>query len=95
MDPSLTPILKQETYVRGGFTVVKIGDTEIEYNENFRYDFVLLIILLHIFCHLNFSLNYFYSYSQCPTDKFKPLTNYHYFSHKHHFQTSLAKTVID
>ena len=36
LDPSLKPILLQETFVRGGHQVIKIGDTEIEYNTNFR-----------------------------------------------------------
>ena len=37
LDPSLKPILLQNTYVKGGHTLIKIGDTEIEYNSNFRF----------------------------------------------------------
>ncbi|XP_023930267.1 dynein heavy chain 6, axonemal [Lingula anatina] len=36
LDPSLKPILLQETFTRGGQQLIKLGDTEIEYNENFR-----------------------------------------------------------
>lgn len=36
LDPSLKPILLQNTFVKGGHTLIKIGDTEIEYNNNFR-----------------------------------------------------------
>ncbi|KAK2187819.1 hypothetical protein NP493_153g03014 [Ridgeia piscesae] len=36
LDPSLKPILLQNTFVKGGHTLIKIGDTEIEYNSNFR-----------------------------------------------------------
>ena len=37
LDPSLKPILLQNTFVKGGHTLIKIGDTEIEYNSNFRF----------------------------------------------------------
>ena len=37
LDPSLKPILQQETQVRGGHHMIRLGDTEIEYNHNFRY----------------------------------------------------------
>ena len=36
LDPSLSPILRRETFSRGGHQVMRLGDTEIEYNENFR-----------------------------------------------------------
>ena len=36
LDPALKPILMQETVIRGGHPVVCLGDTEIEYNHNFR-----------------------------------------------------------
>lgn len=36
LDPTLRPILSQETFQRGGHTLMKLGDTEIEYNHNFR-----------------------------------------------------------
>lgn len=37
LDPALRPVLLQETYHKGGQLVIKIGDVEIEYNQNFRY----------------------------------------------------------
>ena len=37
LDPSLKPILLQETFVRGGHTLIRLGDTDIEYNNNFRW----------------------------------------------------------
>ncbi|XP_071080158.1 dynein axonemal heavy chain 6-like [Haliotis cracherodii] len=36
LDPALRPILLQETLRRGGHLIIKLGDTEIEYNQNFR-----------------------------------------------------------
>ncbi|XP_069464806.1 dynein axonemal heavy chain 14 [Ambystoma mexicanum] len=36
LDPSLKPILGKEIYRRGGQDYIKIGDSEIEYNHNFR-----------------------------------------------------------
>ena len=37
LDPSLKPILLQDTFVRGGHTLIRLGDTDIEYNDKFRY----------------------------------------------------------
>lgn len=34
--PITWTILSRNTYMRGGNTVIKVGDTEIEYNDNFR-----------------------------------------------------------
>ncbi|KAL8598268.1 hypothetical protein ACOMHN_035218 [Nucella lapillus] len=36
LDPALRPIILQETTRRGGQQVMKLGDTEIEFNSNFR-----------------------------------------------------------
>ncbi|XP_070577565.1 LOW QUALITY PROTEIN: dynein axonemal heavy chain 6-like [Ptychodera flava] len=36
LDPALKPILSKELIHRGGQDVIKIGDTEIEYNEHFK-----------------------------------------------------------
>ncbi|XP_029448950.1 dynein heavy chain 14, axonemal isoform X2 [Rhinatrema bivittatum] len=36
LDPSLKPVLSKEIYRRGGQDFIKIGDSEIEYNQNFR-----------------------------------------------------------
>lgn len=36
LDPALRPVLLHETFQRGGQTVIKLGDTEIEYNAKFR-----------------------------------------------------------
>ncbi|CAG2255481.1 KCTD1_15 [Mytilus edulis] len=36
LDPALRPVLLRETFTRGGHTVIKLGDTEIEFNDNFR-----------------------------------------------------------
>ncbi|XP_074663059.1 dynein axonemal heavy chain 6-like [Tubulanus polymorphus] len=36
LDPSLKSILLQETFIRGGHKIIKLGDTEIEYNDQFR-----------------------------------------------------------
>ena len=39
LDPSLRPILLRETFTRLGHEIITLGETEIEYNQNFRYDF--------------------------------------------------------
>ena len=36
LDPSLRPILLRDTFTRGGHEIIKLGETEIEYNQNFR-----------------------------------------------------------
>jgi dynein heavy chain len=36
LDPALRPVLLRETFTRGGHIVIKLGDTEIEFNDNFR-----------------------------------------------------------
>ncbi|XP_035825271.1 dynein heavy chain 6, axonemal [Aplysia californica] len=36
LDPALRPVLLHETIRKGGQMVMKIGDVEIEYNQNFR-----------------------------------------------------------
>jgi dynein heavy chain len=38
LDPALRPVLLHETFQRGGQTVIKLGDTEIEYNSKFRLE---------------------------------------------------------
>ena len=36
LDPSLRPTLLRDTFTRGGHEIIKLGETEIEYNQNFR-----------------------------------------------------------
>ncbi|XP_067943512.1 dynein axonemal heavy chain 6-like [Watersipora subatra] len=36
LDPSLRPILLRDTFTRGGHEIITLGETEIEYNQNFR-----------------------------------------------------------
>jgi len=36
LDPSLRPILLRETFTRLGHEIITLGETEIEYNQNFR-----------------------------------------------------------
>ncbi|XP_071963333.1 dynein axonemal heavy chain 6-like [Antedon mediterranea] len=36
LDPALAPILMKQLFKQGGQDVIKMGDTEIEYNHNFR-----------------------------------------------------------
>ena len=37
LDPSLTPILLKQTYVKGNTTYIKLGETVIEYSADFRF----------------------------------------------------------
>ncbi|XP_041838798.1 dynein heavy chain 6, axonemal [Melanotaenia boesemani] len=37
LDPVLEPILLKQTFVAGGRTLIRLGDSEIDYNKNFRF----------------------------------------------------------
>lgn len=36
LDPTILPILRQDTYYSGGHKLMKVGENEIEYNDSFR-----------------------------------------------------------
>ncbi|KAI4494191.1 hypothetical protein M0802_009060 [Mischocyttarus mexicanus] len=36
LDPSLEPVLLKQLFVQGGRTLIRLGDSDIEYDENFR-----------------------------------------------------------
>ena len=37
LDPSLEPILLKQTYLSGGRLLIRLGDSDIEYDQNFRF----------------------------------------------------------
>ncbi|XP_060941446.1 dynein axonemal heavy chain 6 [Limanda limanda] len=37
VDPSLEPILLKQTFVSGGRTLIRLGDSDIDYDKNFRF----------------------------------------------------------
>lgn len=37
LDPSLEPILLKQTFVQGGRTLIRLGDSDVEYDKNFRF----------------------------------------------------------
>nr|CAH7757603.1 unnamed protein product [Callosobruchus chinensis] len=37
LDPTLGPVLMKQTFVQGGRTLIRLGDSEIEYDNNFRF----------------------------------------------------------
>jgi dynein heavy chain len=37
IDPALEPILLKQTYVSGGRTLIRLGDSDVEYDPNFRF----------------------------------------------------------
>jgi dynein heavy chain len=37
LDPALEPILLKQTYVSGGRTLIRLGDSDIDYDKNFRF----------------------------------------------------------
>ncbi|KAG7255732.1 hypothetical protein CRUP_020739, partial [Coryphaenoides rupestris] len=37
IDPALEPILLKQTFVAGGRTLIRLGDSDIDYNKNFRF----------------------------------------------------------
>uniref|UniRef100_A0A6Q2Z4C9 Dynein, axonemal, heavy chain 6 n=1 Tax=Esox lucius TaxID=8010 RepID=A0A6Q2Z4C9_ESOLU len=37
VDPSLEPILLKQTFVSGGRTLIRLGDSDVDYDKNFRF----------------------------------------------------------
>ena len=37
LDPSLEPILLKQTFVSGGRLLIRLGDTDVDYDKNFRF----------------------------------------------------------
>ncbi|KAK9882719.1 hypothetical protein WA026_022770 [Henosepilachna vigintioctopunctata] len=37
LDPTLSPILLRQTFLQGGRTLIRLGDSDIEYDNNFRF----------------------------------------------------------
>ncbi|CAI5679041.1 unnamed protein product [Oreochromis niloticus] len=37
LDPALEPILLKQTFVAGGRTIIRLGDSDIDYDKNFRF----------------------------------------------------------
>ncbi|XP_063314781.1 dynein axonemal heavy chain 6 [Pelobates fuscus] len=37
LDPSLEPVLLKQTFVSGGRTLIRLGDSDIDYDKNFRF----------------------------------------------------------
>lgn len=37
LDPALEPILLKQTFVAGGRTMIRLGDSDIDYDKNFRF----------------------------------------------------------
>ncbi len=37
LDPALEPILLKQTFVLGGRTLIRLGDSNIDYDKNFRF----------------------------------------------------------
>ena len=37
LDPALEPILLKQTFVAGGRTLIRLGDSDIDYDKNFRF----------------------------------------------------------
>lgn len=37
LDPSLEPILLKQTFMSGGRLLIRLGDTDVDYDRNFRF----------------------------------------------------------
>lgn len=37
LDPALEPVLLKQTFVAGGRTLIRLGDSDIDYDKNFRF----------------------------------------------------------
>ena len=36
LDPSLEPVLLKQTFMQGGRLLIRLGDSDIDYDKNFR-----------------------------------------------------------
>ena len=39
LDPSLEPVLLKQTFIQGGRLLIRLGDSDIDYDKNFRLVF--------------------------------------------------------
>ena len=37
LDPSLEPVLLKQTFMQGGRLLIRLGDSDIDYDKNFKY----------------------------------------------------------
>ena len=37
LDPSLEPVLLKQTFVQGGRLLIRLGDSDVDYDKNFRF----------------------------------------------------------
>lgn len=37
LDPSLEPVLLKQTFMQGGRLLIRLGDSDIDYDKNFRW----------------------------------------------------------
>ena len=44
LDPSLEPVLLKQTFMQGGRLLIRLGDSDIDYDKNFRWALVYLVI---------------------------------------------------
>ena len=48
LDPSLEPVLLKQTFMQGGRLLIRLGDSDVDYDRNFKY--VLQTFLLVNVC---------------------------------------------
>lgn len=46
LDAMLEPVLMKQTFKQGGALCIKLGDTVIEYSQDFRYSYSLIFFFL-------------------------------------------------
>ena len=46
LDPSLEPVLLKQTFMQGGRLLIRLGDSDVDYDKNFRWVLIQIIILL-------------------------------------------------
>ena len=37
LDPALEPVLQKATYKQGGRTLIRLGDSDVDYDDNFKF----------------------------------------------------------
>ena len=37
LDPSLEPVLLKQTFMQGGRLLIRLGDSDVDYDRNFKY----------------------------------------------------------
>ena len=66
LDPSLEPVLLKQTFMQGGRLLIRLGDSDIDYDKNFRSEHIHVHVqCIHtcIHVHVQYTIFMFTAYS--------------------------------